>query len=110
MCRVGSSSASRTSPVPIFSSSPRDLGVTATEKTGGGSSSAGKGLTPLSPKVSPVRVCWSLATPPMSPAQTSGVLTCSLPRGKKSVATRSSPARALWTWLSDLTQPPRTLK
>jgi hypothetical protein len=77
--------------VESFSSSPFVLGEIANASSGSGISAAAI-VTGSSfvENVSPVVVCPSLATAPMSPAGTSETVSCSLPRRAKSWPIRSS--------------------
>ena len=82
---VGSSSRRRARPVESLSSSPFVFGSTAYASSGSGSSIGGSCTgSSFVDNVSPVWVCWSFATAPMSPAATSETFSCSLPRNENS--------------------------
>jgi hypothetical protein len=63
-----------------LSSSPCDFGATAIDSRGSGNMIGGRTICAFeSHNVSPVCVCASFATPPMSPQTISGAFTWSLP-------------------------------
>ena len=107
-----SSSARRLRPLVILSSSPLLLATMAAAYDAGGGTIGGCVIgASFAHSVSPVSVCVSLVTTPMSPAITSGTVTIALPLGWPSCAKRSStPRRTVTGWLSPRMDPRRTLK
>ena len=78
---TGSSSSSRCSAFASLSSSPLDLARIAAERTGVGVRNGSTSIwVPRTARTSPVVVSLSFATAAMSPAGTSVVGSCSLPR------------------------------
>ena len=98
--------------VESLSSSPRDLGSIAKEMAGSASFTPGYWMGALlSPSVSPVRVSFSLATAPMSPACSSGTGTWFLPCMIETCASFSLLLRVKFcTVASFLSTPDKTLK
>jgi hypothetical protein len=96
--------------VPIFSSSPRDLGAMAIGSSGSGIDGAGSTTgSSLAQSVSPVEVSASLATAPMSPAGRVSTGSWFLPRSTSRWPIRSSlPLWTFHTWLSALKVPEYT--
>ena len=93
----GSSSTSLWVAVEILSSSPFAFGSMAKEMAGSANSKEPKTNGRSFPeRESPVSVSFSFATPPMSPAGTSGTFCCCLPSGEKRGPKRSETSRVVF--------------